>query len=84
MKNQLRNLICYPFYNSFYISFCGSCVAILLLFIPILFLSGCSAQKDYVLSDDDNKYAFEPVIYKSIFLFILYLLWLSTIPPCTI
>ena len=58
MKNQLRNLICYPFYNSFYIPFCGSCVAILLLFIPILFLSGCSAQKDYVLSDDDNKYAF--------------------------
>lgn len=58
MKKQLCNLICYPFYNSFCVLFCNSCVAILLLFIPILFLSGCSAQKDYVLSDDDNKYAF--------------------------
>ena len=38
MKKQLRNLICYPFYNSFCISFCGSCVAILLLFIPIVIL----------------------------------------------
>lgn len=41
MKNRLCYLLCYP------------CTAILLS-VLILFLSGCSTQKDYVLSDDDS------------------------------
>ena len=43
MKKRLCNLLYYP------------CTAILLS-VLILFLSGCSTQKDYVLSDDDSGY----------------------------
>ena len=43
MKKRLCILLCYP------------CTAILLSVI-ILILSGCSTQKDYVLSDDDSEY----------------------------
>lgn len=47
MKKRLCFLLCYP------------CTAILLS-VVVIFLSGCSAQKDYVLSDDDSGYVLLP------------------------